>query len=495
MSTEYELTLFDYLSIIRRRAAYMIAIFAAGLLVAIAVAILMPKTYRATGTILVESAQVSDNIVASSIRNKFDERIGTIKQRVLTRENLLHFADKYGLFKDKRASLTTTELLEKIKERIEIETVTSDSRSGGWQAQPTIAFEMSFIDPDPEVALQVANELISMFLDWNVRLRTEGATETTQFLTQESDRLKAEVDRIEERISAYKRQNSDNLPEQLSLRTTMLSRAENDLYAVERDMRSASEELRSLEAEELAARRGVSDDPTQTLMALKAEYNKLSAIYTESHPDIRSLKRKIEALENPASTTDSTDITANVSSLTAYKIKAKIDSVNARIASLEQQKIMLKAKISQNEHAMELTPRVAQGLEILVRERNSAQQKYEELLGKKMTAKISENLESENKSERFTLIEPPTLPEKPYKPNPKKIFAMGLFLAIGCAVGVAAVLEMIDKRVRGAEALAHILGYRPLVVIPFLHIEEEGVSRKRILFREIVDAIWPWTRK
>ena len=121
--------------------------------------------------------------------------------------------------------------------------------------------------------------------------------ETTAFLSEESNKLKAEVDRLEEKISAFKRQNSENLPEQLNLRTSMMARAENDLYSVERDIRSGEEELRSLEAELSAAKHGMSDDPSQTLQSLKAEYTKLSAIYTESHPDLRALKRKIDALE------------------------------------------------------------------------------------------------------------------------------------------------------------------------------------------------------
>jgi capsular polysaccharide biosynthesis protein len=150
---------------------------------------------------------------------------------------------------------------------------------------------------------------------------------------------------------------------------------------------------------------------------------------------------------------------------------------------------MLKEKIGQNEHAMELTPKVAQGLDILIRDRDSAQRKFDEIRNRKMNAQIAQNLESENKSERFTLLEPPILPEKPFKPDRIKIFAIGFLLALGSAVGVAVLLDSIDKRIRGAEALTHVLGYQPLVVIPFLHIEEES-ARKRKDIREIIAALW-----
>jgi polysaccharide chain length determinant protein (PEP-CTERM system associated) len=489
MATEYELTVSDYLSIMRRRASYLIAIFIVVLLIAIVVAYIIPPAYRATGTIMVETPQVLEGVVSRTANNDLDQRIDNIKQRVMTREGLLEIINKYSLFKQNTGTLTTTALIDKMRSRIVIETIGS-----GQPGQPATSFTISFEDQHPEVALQVTNDLVTLFLDWNVKLRNEDAQDTTAFLSEESNKLKAEVDKLEEKISAFKRQNSENLPEQLNLRTSMMARAENDLYSVERDIRSGEEELRSLEAELSAAKHGMSDDPSQTLQSLKAEYTKLSAIYTESHPDLRALKRKIDALEQGENTPEPKSTSANVTSLAVFKIQSKIDSVKSRLDSLGKQKQMLKEKIGQNEHAMELTPKVAQGLDILIRDRDSAQKKFDELRNRKMNAQIAQNLESENKSERFTLLEPPILPEKPFKPNRIQIFLIGLLLAAGSAVGVVMLMESLDKRIRGVDALTHVLGYRPLVVIPFLYTEEEteskGISIKGINIREISAELW-----
>ncbi|MDO8989446.1 MAG: lipopolysaccharide biosynthesis protein [Sideroxyarcus sp.] len=493
MATEYELTLSDYLSIARRRAIYMVVIFVVVLLSAIVVAFVIPPAYRATGTIMVELPQILDAVGPRRTSSDLNERINVIRQRVMTRESLMQIINKHGLFKESVGKLTTTELIDKMRNNVDVESISSDDSRSSRQGLPAIAFTISYEDKSPQVSLQVANDLVTLFLDWNIKLRTEGAMETTEFLSQETAKLKAEVDRLEEKISAYKRQNSENLPEQLSLRTSMMARAENDLYAVERDIRSSNEELRSLEAELSAAKHGMSDDPSQTLPALKAQYTKLSAVYTESHPDLRSLKRKIDALELGEGTSGGDTPAANATSLLVFKIQARLDAVNARLASLTQQQKMLKDKIGQNEHAMELTPRVAQGLEILIRDRDSAQRKFDELRNKKMNAQIAQSLESENKSERFTLLEPPIMPEKPFKPDRKKIFALGFVFAIAAAIGFAMLLEMINKRVYGVDALTHILGKRPLVVIPYLPIEEEKGRNKLLAIRAVVKAfLYRW---
>ena len=489
MATEYELTFLDYLSIVRRRASYLIGIFVAVILISVVVAVAIPPTYRATGTVAVESQQVPDNIVPSAIKTHIDERISIIKQRVMTRDSLLKIANKYELFKEKSRSLTSSELLEAMRKQIGVELISSEEMYSNQRGQATIAFTLSFEDKYPEVAYRVAQDLTTLFLDWNVKLRTEGATETTVFLSQESEKLKLEVERLEKLIATYKQQNSNNLPEQLTLRMTMLARAESDMREVERDIKSTKEDLRTMEVELEASKYGSGDDLPQTLPALKAEYAKLLATYNESYPDMRVIKRKIEVLEKAAEVPITEDAPENAPTLAIYKLQSKIASAKTRLESLAAQEKMLREKIVQNERAMMQTPRVGQGLEVLVRDRDSAQSKYEEIRSKTMSAKIAESLESESKSERFTLLEPPVLPDKAFKPNRVKIIALGFFLAIASTIGTLLIMASFDRQIRGVDALAHVMGYRPLAVIPYLYIQEEWVRNKRLLKRTTIITI------
>lgn len=492
MATEYQLTLSDYLSIIRRRAPYLIGIFSVGLIISIIAAIIIPPTYRATGTIIVESQQLPENVIPSVIRNKLDDQINTIIQRMMTRENLLQLANKHNLFNHSASSISSSDLIKIMRQRIFIETDNSnDSLRTTRQGQQAIAFTLSFEDRHPEVAFQVTKELISIFLDLNSKLRTEEASEATTFLTQESDKLKVELDKLEQSIAQYKQQHKNALPEQLSLRMTMLSRAENDLREVERDSRTIKEEIRTLEIELAAAKRGMGleENPTQSLPALKAELTRLSSIYKESHPDIRRIKRKIDAMESTTAPASNISDSADISSLATYKIQARIDSDKARLNSLSQQREMLQSKISENESAMIQTPKVGQGLEVLIRDRDIAQKKFEEFRSKRMNAKIAENLESENKSGNFSLLEPPVFPEKPFKPNRIKILLIGIFLSIFSAGGAMMLLETIDKRIRGIDALTHVLGYRPLAVIPYITTRADAIRRKRFITLSVKAAI------
>jgi succinoglycan biosynthesis transport protein ExoP len=480
MANEYVPTLFDYLSIIRRRAPYVAGIFAFVLFIAIIFAITAKPVYQATGTIIGESQQVSDNI--DVIKGQLDDQVNVIIQRMMTRENLLTIAHKYKLFPGKIDALTTSEIANIMRKRIVIEKGGDDFAisTNKYQTPNAISFTLSFEDENPQVALDATNDLIALFLNLSVKLRTEGAAQTTEFLDSQSKRLKANLDQLEQKIAAYKRQHSNALPELLTMRMSMLDRAQNDMLLIDRDITSTQDDIRSSQVELDAANQGVlggSGQP-QTLPALKAEYARLLAQYNESYPDVREVKRKIEVLESrgPASGVAATQLPASPA---AYRLQARIASDNARLSSLAKQKEALQRKIAGYQAEMEQTPNVEQGLADLLHDRDTAQKKYEEIRSHQMNAQIAQNLVSNDKGGYFSVLERPVLPDTP-KSKRMKILALGFILAIASSMGGVIVLESINKRVQGVEELTHVLGHRPLVVIPYITIQEDRERNKYI---------------
>jgi len=92
MQSDYQLSLRDYIGIVRRRGVLIISVFGGVFALAVAVAIMMPPVYQSTGTIMVESQQIPTDLVQATVTSYADERIETIKQRVMTRDNLFRIA-------------------------------------------------------------------------------------------------------------------------------------------------------------------------------------------------------------------------------------------------------------------------------------------------------------------------------------------------------------------------------------------------------------------
>ena len=489
MSQEYQLTFNDYLSIIRRRAVLLGATFFGLLVIALVIAVAIPPVYQSSGTIMVESQQIPTDLIPKMTTSLVEERIEVIRQRVMTRETLVKIIDKYRLFEDSSKSLTVTEKIDAMRKQISIEPIYANPNKSS-RLQGTIAFRLTFEQRHAELAHKGANELVTLFLDENVKARTERATETTEFLTQEASKLKVELEALENQLATYKQGHGNSLPEHQQLRMNMVSRTESELKDVEREYKTAQEELRFLDLELSAAKAGLTPrtgtpyaKPNEDLGSLKAEYARISAIYTAAHPDVRTLKRKIDALEAAAPAKAGDKAGGEAVNLDVAKVQIKISATQSRIESLAAQMKALRGKLAATEQQIIRSPLVEQGLVTLMRDHENARKKYEEISAKQMSAKITENLEGQNKAERFTLLEPPIFPEKPFKPDRIKIILIGFFLAIGGAGGLVFLLEALNQPIRGEEALAIAIRQRPMLVIPYITIESEIASRKRRIWK------------
>jgi polysaccharide chain length determinant protein (PEP-CTERM system associated) len=506
MAAEYEMTLNDYLSILKRRLWVIVLVASVVIAGAIVAAVVLPPVYQSTGTILIESQQISKDVVQSSDTSFAAERIEVIKRRVMTRENLYKIMQKYGLYQDKLKKQSITALVMIMKNDIAIELVSAEGASP-WDRKSTIAFTVSFEYGDPDIAHKVTNELVTLFLDENVKSRTEKATETTEFLSQEADTLRKELEVTEAKVAEFKEKYSGALPEQMDMHMTMLQRTESDIKEIDRDYKTTQEELRYLDVELASAKSGIgrttaAGNGTVVLSSaaeldkVKLELERAQALYSDSHPTIKSLKRRIEGLEKQvqadkaaAGDGDQKGKTGNIETdLMVAKVQAKIDAAKARLESLSEQRNSLRGRMNDLATRISRSPEVEKGLFSLMRDYENAKSKYEEVKSKQINAKIAENLEQENKAERFVVVEPPIYPDKPIKPNRKKVIALGVFGGFGAAFGLVFLLEIVNARVRGLDALESITKVRTLVALPYIYTQAE-IKRKKYFYRYIIIGI------
>lgn len=491
MAVDYELSFSDYLAILRRRFLLIALTVVSVSILAIIVAVLIPPVYQSAGTILIESQQIPTDLVQTAVTTYADERIEVIKQRVMTRDNLIKIIDKYHLYEKDRKSLTVSELTDLLRTNISVDLLSADVKSNQGN-KATIAFKVSYNGRYPDVTNKVTNELVTLFLDENVKARTKRASETTEFLNQEADKLQVELEKIENQVAAFKQQNASALPEHKEMQMSSYQGAQVALREIERDYKATQDELSNLDIDLSAAKAGIGTNsansissPAAELEKLKTEYTKLSGIYKENHPSLRNLRSKIETLEKSGSATSKTDSKVQpvmqASDFMTAKVQAKIDSAKSRLVSLSQQRASLQGKLGQLEHQITQSPQVEQGLFSLQRDYESAKKKYEEVRFKQNSAKISESLEQENKAERFALIEPPSLPDKPIKPDRVKVMVMGVLLSFALAGGLVMVLESLNKRIRGADALTALMHEPPLVIIPYIQTQKEIIKKKLLL--------------
>jgi polysaccharide biosynthesis transport protein len=299
----------DYIDALRRRRASVLITFTIIFVCSILAALLWPPTYRSTATILIEEQAIPSELVRSTITTYAWQRIQTISQRVMSRANLLEIVDKYKLYAGKRTHETNEEIVGRMRDDIKLEPVSAeviDPRTGRPTAA-TIAFTLSFDGEDPAVTQKVASELTTLYLNENIKSRTEKVAETYDFLTSEADKLSQQIAELETQLATFKEKNVNRLPELKDFNMRQMERTETELRDVQGEIRSLEERKAYLEAQLSQVQPSgpvFSADGLPVLnkearlKSIKTEYAVASAKYSPEHPDVIRLKREIEGMRN-----------------------------------------------------------------------------------------------------------------------------------------------------------------------------------------------------
>jgi len=495
---ENELTLKEYLSVFKRRWRLIFTAFLLSIIVITIVVFSLPFVYKSEGKIAIEAPVVSNEVLKTTTANQYvDESVDKVRQKVLDRENLFNLNQRYNLY----PNITDKNKLEGLLiENITIASDTKDSSANTWESvKVTVGLTVGFRYSDPEVTFKVANELIAQLLDENVKVKTKKALETSSFLTDELNRLKSELEFVENKVADYKQKHANSLPEHQQMHMTSLEQLRTAIKDLDREYKTTEEELRYLDLEYSTTNAtfgNATDTASQApelseLDKAKAELDKSMGLYKDTHPTIRALKRKIELLENSkAASVEAKPVVKNpAKGLALAKIQTQIDTAKAKLDSIAAQRVAMNRQMAALQNQILQIPQVERGLSTLQRDYTNAKLNYEDVKAKQINAKIAENLALEDKAERFILKQSPEYPK--YRESPKRTLLMlgGMVVSLLLGFALAILLEMLDPRVRGQAAITSIIDTKLLAVIPYIETQAELNKKKRVMNIFITGAI------
>ncbi|MFY4728466.1 hypothetical protein ACOSYY_05320, partial [Nitrospira sp. BLG_2] len=199
------------------------------------------------------------------------------------------------------------------------------------------------------------------------------------------------------------------------------------------------------------------------------------------HPDVLQSRRKIAALEQELvrlKTAPERKSTLRPENPAYISLQAQLNSATSSLEALRKTRLDIKHRLQTYATRLEKGPEIEPEYLVLTRDRDTSGQKYQDIRSRLLEAKVSEGLEIQRKGERFSLIDPPSLPEKPYKPNRLAIVLLGFILAVGGGIGSGAVMESLDHSIRTADQLAALTQQFPLAVVPFMPNEKDLLRAK-----------------
>jgi uncharacterized protein involved in exopolysaccharide biosynthesis len=414
----------------------------------IVTAFVLPRVYRSSATLLVESQELPTTLVSSPLNSIIDQRIAKIREQVLSRGDLIELIEQNNLYESERRSKPLSSIVSEMQDATKLQAVSGDLGAGGG-AQPggtsTIAFSMSYDYADPAKAQAVMQSFVSRFLEIDATTMAAQANNTVDFLQDQSRRLTDEINRIEAQITGIKSRNGS------ALATGGMVMAPNT-GGYSAQIAQLQGENRQLMAQ---ARRGGGKDPL--VQQAEAALVAARAVFAESHPDVvRAKSRLQQAQEIAASQGGSTDDSL---------LQGQIQANNAQIAQLEQYKAQDSARAAAGMAAQARGPALQEEVSQLEARANGLRDQLREISGNVLRAQNSARMAQEQKGERLSVVDPPSAPDKPVSPNRLLLIGGGIGAGLGLGLVLALALEFLMRPIRGVGQLQG-LGLEPLALVP-----------------------------
>lgn len=505
-------------------------------------AVLLPSIYRSQAMIQIEGQQIPPDYIKSTVSSYAEERLRMITRQIMTRTKLLEIINKFDLYPNSRGKITTQKLIEKISNDISLEPIIGDviDKKTGRQRDATIAFILSYEGTDPNKVFQVTQDLATLYLKEDERKREQLTTSATSFFQNEADQLKGQIYTLENNISDFKKSHIGELPENNTVNLQAIARLQTDFDRINLNINSLQERIILLKQQiksvdplsPVVTNEGkIAMNPRERLKKLHLELVNMQSVLSNKHPDVKKLKRQIKELEDQVKQSDKSEFKirrlsqlegqlaslrgelgskhpdvirlskeANALSIEIDKqakkstsspdnaenpdnpayinLKIQILSAETELKGLVKEKERIESAIRGYRKKIETSPLVEKEYSKLIRDYETAQLKYNEIMNKLMEARVAQGMEKTQRADRFTLVEPPSIPEIPYKPNRMAIALIGLALALGSSGGLAIARETMDNSVKTADELSEIMDGPVLSVLALVETAEEKRARR-----------------
>lgn len=542
----------EYLAVLgRRKAAYFTTaflIFAA----CVAFAYLWPPTYRAVGTIQIAQPDIPSDLTAptgeaisDAVQVFADQRIQQIQQKIVDSANLIDVITKFNLYPNERKVEPLQEIVLKMQKAINLNLLSADLANPGAVTKlspgqlAAIAFTLSFDYREPLIAQQVANELITRFLDEDLKRRSQSAKAASDFIAAQAAQLEQQLAAQEKLMAEFRAQHAGGQPEDLPFNmqnaATMSQTVDSmtqQLAALDQQRGDMQSKLATTQPYATVVSEGQPlTSPDTMLRALQFQYTTLLGRYGVNHPDVVKLRRQIAALQAmDGSGADTANIGAKIADLQGRLAIAQktygpdhpdVLSLRRQITHLQREKglltptnqdklnvrdadnpdyVMLQYQLkaldnqyktlteqrdvarAQYEHYQQLiaeTPAVQREYATLSRDYDNAQLRYRELKEKKLSADMNQQMEEGRQGERLEVIDSPQLPLRPHFPPRPIVIILGFVLSLVGGLGGVQFREAMSGAVHGTQHLTDLIGAPPLVAVPTIYSQSDRRKRRR----------------
>jgi polysaccharide chain length determinant protein (PEP-CTERM system associated) len=468
--------------------------------------------YMSSTLILVEEPNMPKNYVTPNVNDDLQARLQSISQQILSRTRLLMIIDKQNLYNQKKnRPLTPDDKVDLMRKDIGIDLVRDRDQS-------ITAFRINYTAPSPAIAQEVTSKLTNLFIDENLKVRQQLSQDTTEFIQTQLDDARKSLAAQEAKIRDFQSAHEGELPTQQSTNLQILSGLQAQYQNEQQALNTAKQQriyfqtmldqYRTLQRSTTGGGDGTPSSLAvvdQQLEKMRAQLTELSSHYTDNYPDVQQLKSQIAKTEKIRSNlvaelkkstskeesgTAAHEIADLAQNPQLIQLQGQLHSTQVEIQNREQELVALDARIGQYQARLQQEPVSEQQLAELTRGYEQSKSNYDELLKKENESRMATNMEELQRGERFTILDPPSLPLKAVFPNRLKMCGMGFVVGIVLGTILVVILEFLDDRMHGDKEIKKLLPTAIISEVPEIQtVNDKTRNSRSIVFGWAVAAL------
>jgi polysaccharide chain length determinant protein (PEP-CTERM system associated) len=428
-------------------------------IVGLALAVLLPPRYRASARVaaspLVPQKFVQAGRDAGGVGDDHAEsrlQMRRMREVVYSRNVLETVAKDHKLYRVKDGGVAQADL-EDMKKRVKVE------------VDPDGEMYVGFDGASRGEARDVANQLAGLLVEKTSAVRDRQATQATQVVQTELDRLGTKLSEKERELNAYKLRvglaRPDQLESNLKLFGALQEQLERKTAAIADEEAQRTSILQEIS---LLERQGAGRSESKEIQDLRFRQKQAEARYTEQHPERIAIERQLHELETRGGGDGAGE--ASPTYMRLVSLKSDLQARNSRLAAYRHEQAGLQGQLSTYQGRIETAPQHEGEMTQLMRDYETTKTQYQELLSKQQEAKLGFELDQVSSSIVFRLVEPAQLPVGTVAPHRGRIVLMGLFAGLAFGLVLAFVFEQSDTSLASIDELQAFTTIPALAVIP-----------------------------
>lgn len=450
MSSEFNYK--QYLSLVRKWKLQAVIAALLVMTAAVAASYLLPEKYEAQSTVFIEKNVIGELVKGIAVTPSRDDTIKVIKYAITSRTLLLKVANDLDLTTSRaKTDAAQEELIRNLQKNIDVK-VKDDN-----------LFIISFTDQNSRVARDFVNTLVQRYIEENLSAMREQSYGATKFLTEQIGTVKEKLVEAEADLNKFKADKGGVINVDEAKLFEEINLAQQKLYDLQ---------LRRRQLEGLKPVARMTADPLQSrLNFLQKRLEELRVEYTDSYPEVLKVKSDIETVRE--------QIKGRHGVMYAQPDSEELGKVQAELSAVKMSEASLQRYIGMNQALLKGIPTAKAGLEKLELEKQSRKDLYDKLLSRQGQSEMSQQMEVQDKTTTFRIIDPAVIPTFPASPNRVKLILLGILAGLASGVGIALFLDNLDHSVKSVETLRKI-GFPVLASIPTIQDPEEVRRRRRV---------------